>query len=255
MKREMTSHRIIAASLKLSCLLLMLGLSLPALAQKYPERGMVRKGNRAFGKEKFDRSIDNYREALEAAPENWEATYNLGNALYRTEQYDKAAESLRRAATDSLRTNEERAEAYYNLADVQYKQGKLPEALESLKASLRLNPADEDAKFNYTLIKRQMQQQEQNQDQNQEQNQEQQQQQPEPQNEDQKGDQDEQKQEPEQPQEQPEKPEQAEPQPQEGSLSDQELEQMLDAIQAQEDETQEKLKEKRGVLVRGTKNW
>ena len=31
--------------------------------------------------------------------------------------------------------------------------------------------------------------------------------------------------------------------------------QMLDAIQAQEDKTQEKLKEKQGVVVRGKKNW
>ena len=37
--------------------------------------------------------------------------------------------------------------------------------------------------------------------------------------------------------------------------SPQEQEQMLDAIQAQEDRTQDKLKEKQGVVVRGTKNW
>ena len=30
---------------------------------------------------------------------------------------------------------------------------------------------------------------------------------------------------------------------------------MLDAIQAQEDKTQEKLKEKKGILIRGRKNW
>lgn len=30
---------------------------------------------------------------------------------------------------------------------------------------------------------------------------------------------------------------------------------MLDAIQAQEDKTQEKVKEKQGVIVRGSKNW
>ena len=35
----------------------------------------------------------------------------------------------------------------------------------------------------------------------------------------------------------------------------QEQQQMLDAIQAQEDKTQEKLKEKQGVVVRGKKNW
>ena len=38
-------------------------------------------------------------------------------------------------------------------------------------------------------------------------------------------------------------------------ISPQEQEQILDAIQAQEDKTQEKLKEKRGVVVRGRKNW
>ena len=38
-------------------------------------------------------------------------------------------------------------------------------------------------------------------------------------------------------------------------ISPQEQEQMLDAIQAQEDRTQDKLKEKQGVVVRGSKNW
>ena len=36
-------------------------------------------------------------------------------------------------------------------------------------------------------------------------------------------------------------------------ISEQEQQQMLDAIQAQEDKTQEKLKEKQGVIVRGGK--
>lgn len=235
----------LTTTLRLVALFALLGLALPASAQKYPERSLVRKGNRAYEKQKYDLSIDRYREAAERTPGTWEAGYNLGNALYRTEQYDKAAEALRVTAADSLRTPQERAEAYYNLADVQYKQQKLQEALESLKSSLRLNPADEDAKYNYTLIKRQLQEQENNQDQ-QEQKQDQQQQEQEQQQE-------------QQPQPQPEQEEQQQ-EPQQGesaepTISDQELEQMLEAIQAQEDETQEKLKEKQGVVIRGTKNW
>ena len=39
-------------------------------------------------------------------------------------------------------------------------------------------------------------------------------------------------------------------------MSDQQREQVLNAIQAQEDKTQEKLDEKaKGVVVRGRKNW
>ena len=44
-------------------------------------------------------------------------------------------------------------------------------------------------------------------------------------------------------------------QPTPSGISPQEQQQMLDAIQAQEDRTQDKLKEKQGVVVRGTKNW
>ena len=44
-------------------------------------------------------------------------------------------------------------------------------------------------------------------------------------------------------------------QPTPSGISPQEQQQMLDAIQAQEDKTQEKLKEKQGVVVRGKKNW
>ena len=38
--------------------------SLDAVAQRMPERGLVRKGNRQFARERYDRSADSYRQAL-----------------------------------------------------------------------------------------------------------------------------------------------------------------------------------------------
>ena len=38
-------------------------------------------------------------------------------------------------------------------------------------------------------------------------------------------------------------------------MSRQQQEQLLDAIQAQEDKTQDKIDEKKGVIVKGRKNW
>ena len=128
-----------------------------ASAQKYPERSLVRKGNRDFAKERYDRSIERYTKALEAAPENFEAAYDLGGALYRTEKYEEAAKTLERIAADSTRTDQERAEAFYNLGNAQFKQEKYPEALESYKNSLRMNPADQEAKYNYAYTKRLLQ--------------------------------------------------------------------------------------------------
>ena len=252
---------------------LLLGIG-SASAQKYPERSLVRKGNRDFAKERYDRSIERYTQALEAAPENFEAAYNLGGALYRTEKYEEAAKMLERIAADSTRTDQERAEAFYNLGNAQFKQEKYPEALESYKQSLRLNPSDMEAKYNYAYTKRLLDENkdggggggDQNKDQNQDQNKDQNQNDQSQQNPDQKGDQKDQKGDPKDQQgDQKQNPQEGkgdkedqgdqQGQPTPSGISPQEQQQMLDAIQAQEDKTQEKLKEKQGVVVRGKKNW
>lgn len=249
-------------------MLLVLLAASEATAQQMPERSLVRKGNRQYNKGEYGEAIKRYEEAIKAAPESFEATYNLGNALYKAERFDTAEQTILRAAADTLRTNDERAETYYNLGNAQFKQQKYKEALESYKQSLRLNPSDMEAKYNYAYTKRLLDDQnkdgggggndQQNQDQNQ--NQDQQNQNGQGQQNPQQGDN---RQQQGNPQQQPAKPDNnqgdkgdGEGQPTPSGISPQEQEQMLDAIQAQEDKTQEKLKEKRqGVVVRGKKNW
>ena len=234
------------------------------MAQNLPERGLVRKGNRQFDRERYERSVDSYTRALEASPNCFEAGYNLSNALFRSERYDKAEQTLKTFVVDSTRNEKDRAEAYYNLGNTQFMQQKLQEALESYRNSLRLNPEDMEAKYNYAytkkLLEQQQQQEQQNQEnnENQDQNKDQQQdnqnnqnqdnQQQNDQNQDQKQDQ---QSNPDQ-QEQGNGNEQQQPQ---GGISPQEREAMLEAIQAQEDKTQEKVKEKQGVVIFGNKNW
>ena len=226
------------------------------MAQNMPERSLVRKGNRQFGRERYERSVDSYTRALEAAPRCFEAGYNLSNALFRSERYDKAEQTLKNFVVDSTRTEVERAEAYYNLGNTQFMQQKLKEALESYRNSLRLNPDDMEAKYNYAYTKRLLEQQQQQQNQQNNQNQDQNQNQNDQNNQDKEENQDnkEQKQnDPNQNRDQ-QKPEEKEEQQREG-ISPQEREAMLEAIQAQEDKTQEKVKEKQGVVVFGNKNW
>lgn len=259
---------------RLSILLLLLFAAAGAEAQRMPERSLVRKGTRQYNKGEYETAIQRYEEALKAAPGQFEATYDLGNALYKAERFDRAEQTMQQAAADTLRNDAERAEAFYNLGNAQFKQKKYQEALESYKQSLRLNPSDMEAKYNYAYTKRLLDQNKdgggggndpnKNQDQDKNQNKDQNQQ---GQNQNQNGDQ--QKQNPDngqkgqdQSQNQPQDPNRpGEQKPGEGKptpsgISPQEQEQMLDAIQAQEDKTQEKLKEKaKGVVVRGRKNW
>lgn len=258
-----------------------------ALGQQMPERREVRKGNRLYNKGEYQQSIERYGRALMLDPASFEATYNLGNALSKAEMYDKAEQMQNRAAADTLRSDTERAEAYYNLGNTQFRQKKYREALESYKRSLLLNPDDREAKYNYAYTKHllddeqknggggggdqnqqnkdQQNQQGQNnqnqnqqgQDQNKDQNKDQQDQNKDQQ--DQNKDQQDQNQDQQgQGQGQPDGKdgEQGEGQPRPEGISPQEQEQMLDAIQAQEDRTQEKLKEKRrAMVVRSGKNW
>ncbi len=241
-------------------------------AQNLPERGLVRKGNRQFGRERYERSVDSYTRALEAAPGCFEAGYNLSNALFRSERYDKAEQTLKNFVTDSTRTAKERADAYYNLGNTQFMQQKLQEALESYRNSLRLNPEDMEAKYNYAYTKKLLEQQQQQQNQENQENQDNKEQQQNQQGQNDQNNQDSQENQdknkdnqgqndqnknPDQDQNgKPDKEEQGEgqQQPQDG-ISPQEREAMLEAIQAQEDKTQEKVKEKQGVVVFGNKNW
>ncbi len=245
-----------------------------ALGQQMPERREVRKGNRLYNKGEYQQSIERYGRALMLDPASFEATYNLGNALSKAEMYDKAEQMQNRAAADTLRSDTERAEAYYNLGNTQFRQKKYREALESYKRSLLLNPDDREAKYNYAYTKHLLDdeqknggggggdQNQQNKDQQNQQGQNNQNQQGQDQNKDQNKDQgqDNQDQNKDQGQGQPDGKDgeqgEGEGQPRPEGISPQEQEQMLDAIQAQEDRTQEKLKEKRrAMVVRSGKNW
>ncbi len=275
-------------------------LAMDAVAQRMPERGLVRKGNRLFAKERYEHSSNAYREALMHDSTSFEARYDLANALIRMSMADTTAYAnpessaakmssgnlqqaealLQAAAADSLQTAENRAEAYYNLGNAQFVQQKLQDALQSYRRSLVLNPNDMEAKYNYALTKKLLEQnQNQNQDQNQQndqnqnnqnnQNQNQPQNQPQggddnkdnqDQNNDQNNDKNDQNKDNQQGggdqnQDEKEQPQQPKQQPKSG-MSEEQQQQLLNAIQAQEDKTQDKLDEKaKGVIIKGKKNW
>ena len=250
--------RSVAKYIVVALLLLFVGGEVSA--QQMKERGLVRKGNRQFKREQFEKSVDSYQRALQHDSTSFEAKYDLASALYRTERYEKAEKTLLGIVNDTTRTELERGEVAYNLGNTQFAQQKYKEALSSYRQAMRCNPNDEDAKFNYAFTKRLIQQQEQqqqqqNQDQNQD-NKEQNQDKQDQQNQQDKQNENKQDQQQQQPQNQDGKEEQQQgEQPQEGAMTPEQQEALLQAIQAEEDKTQDKLKEKAGVLIRGSKNW
>lgn len=277
-------------------------------AQLLPERGLVREGNKQFRRHNYYNSLNRYNEALEHAPNSYEALYNRANAFmhitlenpdstYTAELSNAIYEGV--IGLESI-SDVQRAELLRNIGESLFLQQNYEAALNAFRESLKLNPDDAETKRNYILTKRivdqkrnaqQNSQNNQNQDKNQDKNQDQNsdggggddnQDQQQNNNNDNKGEnnQDRDKgddkrdnnQDPEsddnnsdeEPDDEEQNPDGDDPKqedaPQDNNPKPQSLsgeqERMLDAIQAEEDKTQDKLKDKkRGVVIPGKKNW
>lgn len=130
--------------------------------------GQVAEANRLYREGKFEEARNRYLEALKQQPELAQLHFNLGDALYKSRDYEKALESFQ----ESLRKAdpELQADSWYNLGNALFRQGELQKSLEAYKESLKLDPSDSDTKHNLEYVLRQIQQQppqnQQDQDQN-----------------------------------------------------------------------------------------
>lgn len=232
------------------CILLIF-IALPLSAQV--DRKEVRSGNRKFRKGSFPEAELDYRKAVLKDSLSVAGEYNLASSLYRQGNYDEAAQALGKADQEVAGT-QHAASYYYNEGDVALQRKDYSAAVKAFRQCLLENPGDMDAKENYIYAKEMLKKQQggggggqQNQDQNQQdqndQNQDQQDQNQDRQN---------------QPDQQQQQDQQNQDQPQPQQISQQQARQMLKAVQAQEKETQDKVKKEKAALLQSSqkeKNW
>lgn len=215
----------------------------------------VRKGNREFRKENYKEADIDYRKALVKDSLSLAANYNLANTLYRNGDMEQAKQVMDRIK-DVAPASASAADYYFNVGDVAIARQDWQGAVEAFGRSLLINPGDLEAKENYIYAKeklkdQQQNQQNQNQDQNQNQNDNQQNQDDQDQNKD-RNDQDSDRQ--NQDQDRKEQPQQG----QQPKISPQAAQQMLQAIQAKEKETQDKVNKQKAEALKSRqkeKNW
>lgn len=226
-------------------------------------RERVREGNRLYQEGRFAEAHQKYLEAMAEAPESPIIPFNDGNALYQDADYQRAMEAYQRA----IETSDPRlaSSAWYNLGNALYRQQQLEESLEAFKQALRLNPQDGDAKHNLERVLEQMQEQQQQQgddpEDEDEDEEEDDQDQQNPQDQDQ--DQDQQNRDPsdgeqnedEQPESPPQgqEPPEGEQPPQQGDMTPEEAERLLDAIEEDPEDVNRKRISARGRRPR--KPW
>lgn len=237
--------------------------SVAAFAQN--ERKYVRRGNKLFMEAvkdttrldttKFRQAEEEYRKALNLRPGNEQWNFNLAGAQYKQMRFEEAERKFEELA-EKFDTPEEQARALHNIGNSQLMQQRIDESIESYKEALRRNPNDLDTKYNLAyaqMLKNQRQQQQQNQDQQQKQNQNQQDQQ----NQDQQNNQN-QQQNQDQQNEQQNQDQQQQQQQQQTKISRQDAEQLLQALQNDERDIQEKVKKEKAAKarrIRTEKEW
>jgi Ca-activated chloride channel family protein len=208
-------------------------LMVPVVINAQQTKKQIRQGNREYSAGKYNEAELHYRKALEKDPQSGKATYNLGDALYKQDQYEPATtkfESLLRSEKDPATLDG----YYYNLGNSYFKTQKLEKCIEAYKQSLRLNPTDQDAKHNLFLAQSMLKQQQQQQQQKNKQNQNKDQQ-----NRDQQNQQNQQQQ-----QQQQQKQDKQEGQ-KEVKISKADAERLLEAMEQDEKDVQKQLEEKK----------
>lgn len=112
---------------------------------------LIEKGNAAYKARSFIAAQRWYEEAIAKDLEHQfpEVQFNLGNALFQQQKY---AEALKQFAgvSDARVAATLKAAAWYNAGNTHLQQKNYSAAIGSYKNVLRLNPRDEDARYNFT---------------------------------------------------------------------------------------------------------
>jgi Ca-activated chloride channel homolog len=117
-------------------------------------RSLVNGGNDLYRDQKFSDAEVNYRKALEKEKGLVQGHFNLGDALTKQGKFDEAVKEYENALAKA-EGKDTKAYASYNIGNSLMKQQKYQDAVRSYIDALKLDPKDDDAKYNlsYALEK------------------------------------------------------------------------------------------------------
>ncbi len=246
-------------------ILLFISLTVTLFAQK-EERKAVRAGNKAYKDQLYGTAEAEYDKAIKVNPSSKEASFNLANSYYKQQKWDDALAEYQHYLTLENEDPTKMSSAWSNVGNTYLKKkanekegqqpvmpGQMPGAqqkqgpdnlklsMEAYKNALRLNPKDEETRYNLAVVQKMIKDkeeegggggkddQQQNKDQDKDKDKDQNKDQNQDQNKDQNKDQ---------------KPDQNKDQEQkENQMSQDNIQQILQAIEQDEKETQERVKQ------------
>ena len=130
-----------------------------AFAQSSNE--LIRKGNKQYENGKYNESEISYRKSLEKKKNHNEGNFKLGDAFYKQGKFEEAAQQFRQIIASEKNDKNLLSKAYHNLGNSLLKTKKPEESIAAYKEALKLNPKDEETRYNLAYAQAQLKQQQQ----------------------------------------------------------------------------------------------
>lgn len=131
--------------------LLLLLLTFVANAQEKDK--VLPKANEEYVAKNFADAEADYRISHSKFPNRTVSSYNLGNSIYRQNQFSESKFAYANALK-SLKTRPQKHKAFHNMGNVFMKEKDYTQAVEAYKNALRNDPTDEETRYNYALAKK-----------------------------------------------------------------------------------------------------
>ncbi len=117
-------------------------------------------GNDLYKSGKYAEAEKAYKKNLGKNPNSFEGTFNLGNSYYKQGKYADAVDEYEHSTMMSIDSIQQ-ANSYHNMGNSYYKAQQYDKSANAYKASLRLNPNDNQTRYNLALAQQKLKQQQQ----------------------------------------------------------------------------------------------
>lgn len=132
--------------------ILVIMLAVCAAVSAQNDRQLIREGNRLYRQKQYLQAEVLYRKALAQKADNPQAVYNLGCALMM-QQKDSAAIVQYQNATKLEKNKLRQSKSWHNMGVLCQNHRMYGDAIKAYEQSLRLNPNDDETRYNLALCK------------------------------------------------------------------------------------------------------
>ncbi len=143
-----------AAALAIGALAIGAAVIAPRCALAVSPGKAASEGNALYRDGRYAEARDRYLGAQADRPDAPELEFNIGDTFFQEGQPAQAIESFTKVAGNKSLASRIRGFASYNLGNALLKSGQFDKAIDAYRAALRLDPSDVDAKHNLELAMR-----------------------------------------------------------------------------------------------------